>query len=308
MILNIDNLKIYSEDRIGIVGVNGVGKTTLLNILSQRLRPDAGQVKLRGRCSYVSQLYPPENKQISAEMASKFGVACTWNENMSGGEKTRFKLAAGLDADNLMIFADEPTSNIDVEGIELVENRLREYRGGLVLISHDRSFLDKLCNKILEVENGKIRLYTGNYTKYSRQKAKERERAQFEYKQYIGEKKRLEQVVTDRTQKARAIRQTPKRMGNSEARLHKMGGQKAKVSLGRAMKNTQSRIEHLEVKEKPLAQQVIKFDADNSSTIYSKTILAGNNICKAIKGHWGEDRASGGSDSESCSKNGIKQP
>jgi macrolide transport system ATP-binding/permease protein len=282
LLLNIDNLRIYSEDRIGIVGVNGVGKTTLLNILSQKLEPDEGWVKLYGRCAYVSQLEPPENKQISAEMASKFGVASTWNENLSGGEKTRFKLAVSFDSDNLMIFADEPTSNIDMEGIELMESRLAEYQGGLVLISHDRSFLDNLCNKILEVEDGKIRLYTGNFTEYSTQKAEERERAQFEYNQYVNEKKRLEQVAIDRKQKARSIKQAPKRMGNSEARLHKMGGQKAKASLERAMKSTQSRIEHLEVKEKPLAQEVIRFDVANSSTIYSKIIIEGNNISKSF--------------------------
>ncbi|HBL35316.1 MAG TPA: ABC transporter, partial [Firmicutes bacterium] len=79
------------------------------------------------------------------EMASKFGVATVWDEKMSGGEKTRFKLAASLDGDSLMIFADEPTSNIDLEGIELLEKRLAEYQGALVLIAHDRSFLDQLC-------------------------------------------------------------------------------------------------------------------------------------------------------------------
>lgn len=173
LILDIDHLKIYSEDRIGIVGRNGVGKTTLINILSQRLEPDEGRLKLYGRSGYISQLEPPDRKNISGEMASKFGVKATWDENMSGGEKTRFKLAEALDNNSVMVFADEPTSNVDMEGIELMEDKFGEYRGALIVISHDRSFLDKLCNQILEIENGKIKIYKGNYSNYREQKTQE---------------------------------------------------------------------------------------------------------------------------------------
>ena len=100
-------------------------------------------------------------------MASKFGVATIWDETMSGGEKNRFKLAASFEADCPLLFADEPTSNVDLEGIELLERRLAEYQGALVIVAHDRSLLDQLCNKILEVEYGKVRLYSGNYSAYS---------------------------------------------------------------------------------------------------------------------------------------------
>lgn len=282
MIIDIENLKVYSEDRIGIIGVNGAGKTTLINILSQKLDPDEGWVKLYGRCSYISQLGPPEDKWISPEMASKFGVASIWDENMSGGEKTRFKLADSFGNKSLMIFADEPTSNIDMEGIEIMESRFVEYQGGLVLISHDRSFLDKLCNKIFEIEDGNLKVYSGNYSDYSVQKAKMREKAQFEYQQYVNEKKRLEGATVNIKQKVTTVRKTPKRMGNSEARLHKMGDQKAKASLDRAVKSTVSRIEHLEVKEKPLEQEMIKLDVTDLKKIHSKIIIEGTNISKAF--------------------------
>lgn len=280
LILTIDNFKVYSEDRIGIIGVNGAGKTSLVNILSQRLEPDEGWVKAKGRYSYISQLEPPENKKISPEMASKFGVATTWNESLSGGEKTRFKLAESFSRDSLMIFADEPTSNMDLEGIELMESQFAQYQGGLVLISHDRSFLDKLCNKILEVENGKIKIYKGNYSDFSHQKTLERERTQFEYQQYVNEKKRLEGVIVDTQQKVKSIKKTPKRMGNSEARLHKMGNQRAKANLDRAIKNTEARIENLEVKEKPVKQERIKLDLAESKKLQSKVIIEGKSISK----------------------------
>ena len=282
LILDIENLKIYAEDRIGIVGPNGVGKTTLMNILSKKVQSDEGTVRLYGGYSYISQLEEAESIQISEEMASKFRVSNTWNQNMSGGEKTRFKLAVGLSKDSSILFADEPTSNLDMEAIELVEKRFQEYRGSLILISHDRSLLDKLCNKIWELEDGKINIYNGNYSDYVLQKSKEKERAQFEYQQYIKEKKRLEGVIEDTKQKGKSIKRPPKRMGNSEARLHKMGGQKAKATLDRAAKNIEKRIEHLESKEKPKELEAIKLDIVNQDRLYSKILIEGKNIHKTF--------------------------
>lgn len=282
LILEIENLIIYFEDRIGIIGVNGAGKTTLINILCQRLEPDEGWVKLYGRYSYISQIEPPDNKIISADMASKFGVASIWSENMSGGEKNRFKIADSFGQDSQILFADEPTSNVDMEGIELMEGWFAEYQGAMLIISHDRSFLNKLCNKILEIENGKVKIYKGNYDQYRVQKAQEQERAQFEYFQYVNEKKRLEEAIVNIRQKAKSIKKAPKRMGNSEARLHKMGNQKAKASLERAKKNIEGRIEHMEVKEKPIKTEEIKFDLPESKKIHSKIIIEGNRIHKAF--------------------------
>lgn len=282
LILDIDNLKIYSEDRIGIVGRNGVGKTTLINVLSQKLEPDDGIVKLYGTYSYISQLEESDCKNISSEIASKFGIEATWNNNMSGGEKTRFKLASALDHNSIIIFADEPTSNVDMEGIELMEKMFDEHKGALIVISHDRSFLDKLCNKILEIENSKIKVYSGNYTDYKNQKEQEKERAEFEYEEYVKEKKRLEEVINDTKKKVKSMKKTPKRMGNSEARLHKMGPQKAKANLEKAIKNVQKRIEHLEVKEKPKEAPGIKLDVLDSNKLYSKIIIEGKNINKSF--------------------------
>ena len=278
LILNVDNFKVYPEDRIGIIGVNGVGKTTLINILCKKLQPDEGWVKLYGKHSYISQLEAPETTSITKEMASKFGVDSNWNENMSGGEKTRFKLAQALSKNSLLIFADEPTSNVDIEGIELMEKKFEEYKGALILISHDRNFLDKLCNKILEIEEGKIKIYSGNYSSYAGQKAKERERAQFEYEEYVKEKKRLQEVIVDTKEKVKSIRTAPKRMGNSEARLHKMGGQKAKANLDRAVRSVEKRIQHLEVKEKPKTEESIKLDIAYLNRLHSKVIIEGRNI------------------------------
>lgn len=283
LILDIDELKIYLGDRIGIVGLNGAGKTTLIDILSQRINPDEGRVKLLGEFAYISQSGRPDHKNISSEMSSKFRVARTWNDNMSGGEKTRFKLAQALDKDSEIIFADEPTSNLDIDGIRLLEERLNEYKGTLIIISHDRDLLDKLCNKIIEVENAKIKVYNGNYTDYRKQKDDERERALFEYNQYINEKKRLEAIIQDTRQKSLSIKGPPKRMGISEARLHKMGGQKSKANLEKKINNLRKRIEHLEEKDKPIEARKIKIEMLGSSNLYSRIIIEGQDINKKFE-------------------------
>ena len=280
LIFEFDNLKVYSNERIGIVGANGEGKTTLLNVLSKKDEADEGVVKLYGNLEYITQLKKPEKKTISPEMASRFSVNETYLDTMSGGEKTRFKLALALENNPPLIFADEPTSNVDIEGIELLQRMLDDYKGALLIISHDREFLDNVCTKIIEIHNGKIKEYNGNYSQYKSQKKLEIERQEFEYQKYIDEKKRLEEVVKDISRKSKTMRKTPKRMGNSEARLHKMGNQSAKASLEKIAKSTRSRIEHLEAKEKPQNETYIKLDVGRVQNIHSKVIIEGKDINK----------------------------
>lgn len=282
LILEIEELKIYEGDRIGIVGINGSGKTTLLNILSKRLEPDQGYVRTYGSSSYVSQIDDPDINILSDEMASRFGVDFSWKESMSGGEKTRFKVAAALEENSDVLFADEPTSNADLESIRLMEDRFRARNGTLVLISHDRSFLDRLCNQILEIEDGKVSNYKGNYTAYKDQKIMELERKRFEYQEYVRERKRLQSAIGEIKGKSSSIRQAPRRMGNSEARLHKMGGQRAKATLDSAAKNIEKRIEHMERKEKPREEPKIKFDIPDSSRSHSRILVEGKNLNKSF--------------------------
>lgn len=195
LIVDIKNINIHIEDKIGIVGVNGIGKTTLMNILMKKIDLDEGTVKLNGRYSYMSQLEVAHNKSISEEMASKFKIPNTWNDNMSGGEKTKFKLAGCLSEDSPILFADEPTSNMDIEGIELMEKSFAQYKGALILISHDRSFLDKLCTKIINIEDGHITIYQGNYSEYRSQKMQHKQRQIVEHEQYIKEKNVLNRLA-----------------------------------------------------------------------------------------------------------------
>lgn len=281
LIFKLDSLKIYDCDRIGIVGLNGAGKTTLMNILAGETQPDEGYVKLYGSHSYIRQLENPEG-HVEGHAAREFGVAGKHSCEMSGGEKTRMKIAVEFDRDSHILFADEPTCNLDIKGIKLLEEKLRSYKGALVLISHDRALLDNLCNSILEIENEKAAVYSGNYTEYRMQKDMEFARQRFEYDRYVKEKNKLENAAVELSCKSKTMRKAPSRMGNSEARLHKRRVNSKKAKLDGSAKAIESRIQQLEVKEKPRDSAKTRIDVQNMDFPVSKTVLSVKDLEKSF--------------------------
>lgn len=280
LILNIDDFKMYSDDRIGIVGLNGAGKTTFLDIIASKISPDEGNVDIYAEYTYITQFEMNQKINVEKKIACEFNIDHKKVDYMSGGERTRLKIAQSLSEKFEILMADEPTSNLDLEGIKLLEKRLMAHKGALVIISHDRDLLDKLCNRMIEIQNGKIKIYTGNYTSYRQQKDMERQRQAFEYSEYTRKKRLLENSIVDMKQKSKSIKRTPSRMGNSEARLHKMGGQKAKASIDRAVKSIKTRLDKLEVKEKPNKITKTKFDIREDDKIYSKLAISAKAISK----------------------------
>lgn len=281
-ILKVDDFKIYKDDRIGIVGVSGSGKTTFLDILTNRVVPDEGTAAVYGTYAYIAQFGDEERSDIDHNTAGRFGVNGLQDEGLSGGEITRLKIAKALGKDNALIIGDEPTSNLDREGIELLQKELIRFQGAILMVSHDREFLDSICNAILEIENGEVRLYKGNYTKYKIQKEKERERDAFVYEQYVSEKNRLYKAIERKKKDANSMRKVPKRMGNSEARLHKMGNQDAKSTLQRRIRAMKTRVDKLEVKAKPLEMPEIHVDMQKARPLFCKVVLCSDYLNKSF--------------------------
>ena len=189
-ILEFEKLNVYEGDHIGIVGGNGVGKTTLLNILSGELIPDEGSVIREVPVSYFKQ-FRDRAEQVDLQKCRKLGLTGKLSrEHLSGGEMTRLGLAA-MNKDSLLTFADEPTANLDADGVELCCQML-EQCSTLLLISHDRAVLNRLCTRIVEVRDGCLYFYTGNFAAYHEQREQAFKRQEFEYQQYRSEKSRLE--------------------------------------------------------------------------------------------------------------------
>ena len=277
LIIQFEGLKVYSGDRIGITGQNGSGKTTLMDLLSKDVEPDEGFVRLYCDISYIRQF---SNEHINADnkTVSEFSLSNKLDHTVfSGGERTRIKIANALSAGHTLLLADEPTANLDYSGIELLRKKLANIES-FILISHDRNLMDSLCNKMIEVRDGRLKLYKGNYSFYQKQIEIEKEIEGREYEKYIAEKISLEKAVNDRRKKSKYMKKTPKRMGNSEARLHKRSTTERQEKVNNTVNSLRTRLEKLEVKEKPSDLPGIKLDFSLTCPPENKIIISAENL------------------------------
>ena len=261
-IFEIENMKIYENEKIGIVGQNGSGKTTLLNIISGVVKPDTGQIIRKQNVIYMEQFEDMDNE----------------NSYLSGGEKKKNAFHQKVLNQAGILLIDEPSSNLDENGIQYIKKELKKYNGTILMISHDRSLLDEICTNIIEIKDGKVKKYEGNYSSYKMQKDAEIKRQQFEYMQYIEEKNRLQKAIMMSKNTAKEIRKTPKRMGNSEARLHKRGVENIREKLEGHTNALQTRLDKLEVKEKPQNNQTIYMKYQAEKRIKNKIAINIENI------------------------------
>lgn len=255
------SLKIYSGERIGITGPNGAGKSTLLKVLAGIESPDEGSVMVYTSFSFLKQQDDgvPEsmNPGVPAGRNLRLMSLLNWDRNghhayFSGGEKAKARFLQAFDPYCGILFADEPTSNLDMASAEIIQKELKSYKGTLFLVSHDRELLDGLCNTILEIMNGEVRIFAGNYTQYIRQREADLQRQAFEYASYIKERERLMERILERKANLRTVRKAPSRMGNSEARLHKRSFTDTQKKLNQHIEQLETRLEKLENKDRPL--------------------------------------------------------
>lgn len=182
-------------DRIGIVGKNGLGKSTLIRLLNSEIKPDSGTISIGETVKIgcfnqdTSKMHPEMraidyikeesdyittadgHKITASQMCEKFlfngTLQYTHIKNLSGGERRRLQLLRVLMMAPNVLLLDEPTNDLDIDTLSRLEDYLDEFNGVLICVSHDRYFLDRVCNKIFAYEGrGKINIYTGNYSDY----------------------------------------------------------------------------------------------------------------------------------------------
>ncbi len=277
LIVAFDQLKIQEGDKIGIVGPNGTGKTTLLNIIAGETSPDEGIIKKYGDIAYIKQ-FSSEPTTADGKTLKEFGVRDkSSSQECSGGEHSRLKIAAALSTNSSLLLADEPSSNLDYQGIALLKKKLKQTTTFL-LISHDRDLLDELCTQIIEIRDGRLKFFKGNYSAYLLEKELASQNEWSEYEQYLAEKARLENAVREQQGKSSTMRKAPKRMGNSEARLHKGKTTEKKKKLDGGANQLKSRLEKLEVKIKPQETSSIKLDFSLTHPPANKIVLSADQL------------------------------
>ncbi len=210
-IINIENItKIYTQrkifdntsfylqegEKVGVIGINGTGKSTLLKIIAGMEEPDTGSVVKAGNTvvRYLPQTPEFEARHTVMEavmehhgkrqdpwiieseaksMLTKLGVTDFTEAvgHLSGGQRKRLALVAALISDADILLLDEPTNHLDNEMADWLEDYLKKYRGTLVMITHDRYFLDSVCHRIVELDKGKLYSYDTNYSGFLEAKA-----------------------------------------------------------------------------------------------------------------------------------------
>ncbi len=186
------NLLVRHGERVGLIGANGAGKSVLLRVIIGQEAPDAGEVKIGPSVKTGHYAQEHETLNFAQTPLEAVRLARPLNEgnavsflgrylfpyrqatqkigDLSGGERSRLQLALLVLSDVNFLLLDEPTNNLDIASAEVLENALAEFEGAVLVISHDRYFLDRTVNRIVELENGVLTGYAGSYSDYAAKK------------------------------------------------------------------------------------------------------------------------------------------
>lgn len=282
-VLQIEEMTVYENERIGIVGKNGSGKTSLLRLLLGEITPTQGRIQKEVPFSYFSQSGSIiGTNELDWGLLGQFQVPDLETELLSGGEGAKYRLAATLSDYRPGMLLDEPTTHLDQRGIEKLLAELTHYYGTLLFVSHDRYFLDQMAEKIWEVDNGRITVYQGNYSDYQQRKqfaAAARSQAAQNYQQ---EKRRLEKSLQHKERQIARLSQTAKRKKQKDTRPDRLATSKQKDTVQKNIQKTAQvlagRLERLEEVTSPAKERQISFPVPNSLMIHNPFPIRGEGL------------------------------
>lgn len=264
MVSDID-FQVNKNDRVAIIGPNGIGKSTLLKTIMKKIEPKDGSIKYGASLDigYYDQelqsLDPSKTvldtiwdrhktmpeKDVRSILASFLFTAEDIDKTvgqLSGGQKARLTLTIlSLEKDNFLLM-DEPTNHLDIEAKEVLEQALNTYDGTLLFVSHDRYFINELANKIISVRDGHAKIYNGNYSYYLDEKAKQAAAVQ--------------EAEAEQTESTTSANQNKGKLSYQEQKAR--DSQKRK--LERAVSDAEARIEKLEAEEQEIQTEMANPD------------------------------------------------
>lgn len=282
------NASVQQGDIIGVIGKNGAGKSTLLQLINNDLVPAQGQIQWLQQDLKVfmveqeTESHSFEDKTpFEVKLLDKMHVPSHDFAQLSGGEKLKARLAKGLSKDADLLLLDEPTNHLDAESLEFLNGQIKNYKGTIIFVSHDRYFLDAVATKIWSIEGKKIIEHRGNYSSYMEVRKQKRLTQQREYEKQQKMVERIEgqmKEITSWSKKAHA--QSTKKEGVKEYYRVKAKRMDAQV------KSKQKRLEkELEkAKAEPVeSDYTVRFSikANNKS---GKRFLEVKNLTKSFNG------------------------
>lgn len=278
-------LKVYKGERIGIIGKNGCGKSTLLKLIANKLPLDSGSIKIAQNAvmgyfdQNVDDLYPDNtilqeintNINYTQEYLRSMAASFLFKDedvdkrikDLSGGEKVRVSFIKLIQKHPNFLLLDEPTNHLDIYSIEILEQALSDFQGTLVVVSHNRHFLDSVCNTIYVLDENGLTKFKGNYNDYKESIKK---------KTVIEKEKDTKNEYILQKEKSKKISKLKRLISSTEEELEKIGKRKSDINKAmflpdvakdiEKLVNLQNELDDLSKKEDTLMEEWQKYSLD----------------------------------------------
>lgn len=301
-VLDDVNLAVNNQEVVALIGANGAGKTTLLQLLVGELQPDSGVVQVNGSIGYVPQhmeVLGQTNKTIVQSFSAALPVwqieyalgrvglndipINTAISTLSGGQKTRLAFAIVLanDSEPSLLLLDEPTNNLDAKGLQWLAEFVRQFSGAILLVSHDRAFINQVATRTVELRNGRLKQYGGNYDFYRQQQALEQAAEQARYQEHIDERNRLTKALREQREKGKHTHEHMKQWRDHDTSQRDFFKNRVTNKFGQQARQIEKRLDQLGDIERLESAKDYKVNL-GGSVVGDKLVLRLQDVCKSF--------------------------